>query len=277
MRGFSSVLPESGERVAVKKFLGNDQIHAKILLKEANLLNKLHHQNIVGFKGICKDTYTLLLEFVQFDFKPFGIDHLVRSLAELLCYFDKSDSKDISEKVFHRAVENIASGIHYLHSNGLAHRDLKPANVLVSNQHYCYMTGQTDIEKAIAISPLVCKLTDFGESRSWEVHTNTILTSKTSRINRGAPGFMAPELLIKHLSSGKASVLFLQKADLWSFGMIVFCIVNPGLKHPYSNLGKYSEYCSLLRKNDRISHETETTREVHRKTMKRVERMVADL
>ena len=230
---FTAELPDSGEKVAVKKFLGNDQIDAKILLKEAKLLNKLRHQNIVGFKGICKDTYALLLEFVQFDFKPFGVDHQVRSLAELLCYFDKSNCRDISEKVFYRAAENIASGIQYLHTNGLAHRDLKPANVLVSNQHYCYMTDQNDIEKASAISPLVCKLTDFGESRSREVHTNTILTSKTSRINRGTPGFMAPEVLIKQLSSGEASILFLQKADLWSFGMIVFCIVNPGLKHPY--------------------------------------------
>ena len=95
------------------------------------------------------------------------------------------------------------------------------------------MTDQNDVEKASAISPLVCKLTDFGESRSREVHTNTIFSSKTSRLNRGTPGFMAPEVLIKHLSSGKASILFLQKPDLWSFGMIVFCIVNPGLKHPY--------------------------------------------
>ena len=115
--GFSSVftvkLPESGEKVAVKKFLGNDQIDAKILMKEAELLNKLRHQNIVEFKGICKDTYALLLEFAQFDFKPFGVDHQVRSLPELLCYFDKSNSKDISEKVFYRAAENIASGIQY--------------------------------------------------------------------------------------------------------------------------------------------------------------------
>ena len=85
-------------------------------------MNKLRNQTIVGFKGICKDTYALLLESVQFDFKPFGIDHQVRSLAELLCYFNKSDCKDISEKVCYRAAENIASDIQYLHSNDLAHR-----------------------------------------------------------------------------------------------------------------------------------------------------------
>ena len=235
--GFSSVftaeLPQSGEKVAVKKFLGNDQIDAKILLKEAKLLNSLRHPNIVAFKGICKDNYALLLEFVQFDFKPFGMDLQVSSLAELLCHFDKSNCAHISEKVFYRAAEDVALGIQYLHAEGLAHRDLKPANVLVSNQHYCGMTDQNDIEKASLKSPLVCKLTDFSESRSREVQTNTILTSKTSRINRGTPVFMAPEILIKNWSVRKASLPFLQKADLWSFEMVVFCIINPGLNHPY--------------------------------------------
>ncbi|XP_028418226.1 serine/threonine-protein kinase nekl-3-like, partial [Dendronephthya gigantea] len=168
--GFSSVftaeLPQSREKVAVKKFLGSDQIDAKILLKEAKLLNSLRHPNIVGFKGIYKDNYALLLEFVQFDFKPFGIDLQVSSLAELLCHFDKSDCKHVSEKVFNRAVEDVALGVQYLHVKGLAHRDLKPANVLVSNQHYSGMTDQNDIEGESLTSPLVCKLTDFGNIKS---------------------------------------------------------------------------------------------------------------
>ena len=235
--GFSSVftaeLPQTGEKVAVKKFLGNDQIDGKILIKEAKLLNSLQHPNIVAFKGICKDKYALLLEFVQFDLRPFGVDLQVRSLSELLCHFDKSNCEGISRRVFYRAAEDVASGIQYLHAKGIAHRDLKPANILVSNQHYCWMTDQNDIEKESLISPLVCKLTDFGESRSREVQTNTILTSKTNRIDRGTPVFMAPEVLLENLSAGKASVPFMQKADIWAFGMIVFCIINPGLKHPY--------------------------------------------
>ena len=37
----------------------------------------------------------------------------------------------------------------------------------------------------ITIKPLICKLTDFGESRSKDIHTQQILKSKTTRVNRG--------------------------------------------------------------------------------------------
>jgi serine/threonine protein kinase len=86
--GFSSVFtaefPSSGEKVAVKKLLAVDDEDRRILLKEAKLLNSLQHPNIVSFKGVCNDHYALLLEFVQFDFTVFGLDLIVKSLADLL-------------------------------------------------------------------------------------------------------------------------------------------------------------------------------------------------
>ena len=119
-------------------------------------------------------------------------------------------------RVFLHAAEDVALGLQYLHQKGLAHRDLKPSNVLVSNQHYCHLTNQEDIENISFATPLICKLTDFGESRSREFQTNTILTSKTSRINRGTPAFMAPEVLIKGLCTQKFSVDDLQTVDVWA-------------------------------------------------------------
>ena len=65
---FTAEFPTSEEKVAVKKFIGHEDIDERILIKDAKLLNSLQHKNIVGFKGVCIDQYALLLEFVQFDF-----------------------------------------------------------------------------------------------------------------------------------------------------------------------------------------------------------------
>ena len=74
---------------------------------------------------------------------------------------------------------------------------LKPANLLVANQQYCHLSNPAEIEEVRSRIPLTCKLTDFGESRSQEIYTNTIISTKTKNINRGTPVYMAPEILAK--------------------------------------------------------------------------------
>ena len=107
-------------------------------LKEARLLNTLRHQNIVSLKGRCSDRYALLLEYVYFDLKPFGVNEIVNCLQALL---DKKNCAQIDSKVFYHAAKDIASGFQFLHENGISHRDLKPANILVSNQQYCHLSN----------------------------------------------------------------------------------------------------------------------------------------
>ena len=66
----------------------------------------------------------------------------------------------------------------YLHSKDIVHRDLKTANVLVSNQHYSNITSE-DLSKALQENPIMCKVTDFGESRSRLVQTALMVHSCT--------------------------------------------------------------------------------------------------
>ena len=80
-------------------------------------------------------------------------------------------------------------GLQYLHANDIAHRDLKPANVLLSNQH-------SGIDKAWNDRPVSCKLTNFGESKSTLVQTNTLLNTQPRRVNRGTLLYLAPEILV---------------------------------------------------------------------------------
>ena len=128
----------------------------------------------------------------------------------------------------------MASGLLYLHSKEIVHRDLKTANVLVSNQHYNKLSSTEDISKAFQKAPILCKVTDFGESRSRLVQTALVVHSRTQRVNRGTPVFLASEAFLAQQESGLAfQISDMKKVDMWAYGMIVFNLVNPDLRHPF--------------------------------------------
>lgn len=118
-------------------------------------------------------------------------------------------------------------GLKYLHSQGIAHRDLKPANVLVGNSHYSSLAME-DMGTVFQDRPIICKLTDFGESRSQYVQTHmSMLSSRTSRVDRGTVAYMSPEILLPERTSGPLSMADLMRADVWALGMVFFNLVNP--------------------------------------------------
>ena len=183
-------------KLVVKKMLGEDLEDKKNFVKEARILQELEHPNIVHFEEICSTPLALVLEYVYFDFQPFGINLKVSSLAEFVATLDSFNCEGCdSPHIFSGICKDIATGLQYLHNNDIAHRDLKPVNVLVINQHYCKLS-RVKIGKAWKECPVVCKLTDFGESRSREVHTQSILKSQTNCVNHGTPVYMAPEILV---------------------------------------------------------------------------------
>ena len=101
--------------------------------------------------------------------------------------------------VFPKAAEDVAKGLRFLHSNGIVHRDLKPSNVLVNNLHYStddITVSADELPRVFADCPVVCKLTDFGESRSNLLQTATIIHAKTRNIERGTKPYMAPEIVL---------------------------------------------------------------------------------
>ncbi|KAL4807800.1 kinase-like domain-containing protein [Aspergillus unguis] len=156
------------------------------LKHEIDLLQGLHHPNIVQYLGTTADDQYLniFLEYV-----PGG------SIATMLKQYNT-----FQEPLIKNFVRQILAGLSYLHSKDIIHRDIKGANVLVDNKGGI-------------------KISDFGISK--RVEASTVLGSRASNggghIHRpslqGSVYWMAPEVVRQTAHT--------KKADVWSLGCLV--------------------------------------------------------
>ena len=89
---------------------------------------------------------------------------------------------------------------------------------------------------------MICKLTDFGESRSKVVQSRFVCRSRTLNIHRGTIPYMAPEILLgSEISRAGDTVEDLLVVDMWACGMLLYNLLNPCLHHPYEEVLKQEE------------------------------------
>ncbi len=203
--------------------IGYDSQMMRLCVKEIKFLGTVKHPNMVKLVGACCDPLCPVLEYVQFDLNKLEIaelgglpcGHNLREFLDILSDNELVESVGVRLGLLHKAAADIAKGLAFLHSQDICHRDLKPGNVLVANDAYT----------------LVCKLTDFGEARSPLIQTQNDLHQVTEDVKRGTTVFCSPEQLLEDLLY--ADFDRLKKIDVWAYGMILFCILNPDLKYPW--------------------------------------------
>ena len=101
-----------------------------------------------------------------------------------------------------------------------------------SNQHYYHFDTES-LAEIFATTPIISKLTDFGESRSDVVQTATMCNQRTINICRGSPVYIAPEIF-NDSTQFSASRNDLKAVDMWALGMVFFILLKPDLDYPYS-------------------------------------------
>lgn len=218
------------ETVVIKKLRGESDESKRRFVKEGEMLNSIKHVNVPRFYAFSDAPFGLMMEYAAFDFTPFGFEKTVSTLEDFYHFIDYEFDFESFADVITICLRDVAAGLEFLHKMDIAHRDLKPSNILVSNQHYC------NKDKVLAANeyehcPIVCKVADFGLSRSLQTQTQTIVESRTSNVHRGTPAYMAPEICTSNLATANQSDL--KKMDIWSLGLVAFAMVNPNLMNPY--------------------------------------------
>ncbi|KAI7758372.1 hypothetical protein M8C21_013733 [Ambrosia artemisiifolia] len=155
--------------------------------READILSKLHHPNVVAFYGVVRDGPGETLATVT----EFMVDGSLRRVL-----LRKDRHLDHRKKLI--IAMDAAFGMEYLHSKNIVHFDIKCDNLLVNMKDP---------------SRPICKVGDFGLSK---IKRNTLVSGGV----RGTLPWMAPELL--NGSSNKVS----EKVDVFSFGIVLWEILT---------------------------------------------------
>ncbi|XP_073292428.1 uncharacterized protein [Primulina huaijiensis] len=184
-----------GSDVAIKRikkscFIGRQSEQERLTFefwREAEILSKLHHPNVVAFYGVVQDGPGATLATVT----EYMVDGSLRRVL-----LRKDRHLDRRKRLI--IAMDAAFGMEYLHSKNIVHFDLKCDNLLVNLKDP---------------SRPICKVGDFGLSK---MKRNTLVSGGV----RGTLPWMAPELL--NGSSNKVS----EKVDVFSFGIVLWEILT---------------------------------------------------
>jgi len=114
----------NGNKYAVKILKGDD-VFKELIAAEVDVLRKLHHEHIVNFIEMGKDT-------LKNEKKAKVVDYIVLELAQGGELFDfVANSGRFSEKVARTYFNQFMDALKYMHTAGYAHRDLKPENIML--------------------------------------------------------------------------------------------------------------------------------------------------
>src|SRR5439155_4806924 len=179
-----------------------DQDRMSRFQREAQVLTQLNHPNIATIHGLeqSESMQSLVMELVD---GPTLADRIAQGPIPL------DEALPIAQQ--------IAEALEYAHARGIVHRDLKPANIKLT----------ADGKVKVLDFGLAKAMT--GDSAPAELSNSPTmsLAATAAGLILGTAGYMAPE-------QAKGKVVD-HRADIWSFGIIVFEMLTGQMVFPGEN------------------------------------------
>tara|TARA_B110001450_G_scaffold69519_3_gene65742 strand:+ start:10304 stop:11242 length:939 start_codon:yes stop_codon:yes gene_type:complete len=172
-----------------------------LVLREFEIMTKLHHPNIVQFLGYIDEPFIIVMEYI-----PNG---------DLL---ENIEKRSLTKENKKNIMRDILRGLAYIHNRlpySLIHRDIKPTNILLTNSKVAKITdfGLSKfggMYKSISDN----NLTSINEDISHNNLDNNYNIFKDLTINVGTERYMAPEINNKQPYNNKI--------DIYSCGILLY-------------------------------------------------------
>ncbi|GLE01371.1 hypothetical protein PINS_up010201 [Pythium insidiosum] len=168
------------------------------VLKEVQILQRLHHPNVLEFIGAADNRKTRQILILSEHSHHGDLDQLLRNIR-------KGVAPHLGWTKMVQIALDVARGIAFLHAQRFIHRDIKSSNILLDEQ-FC------------------AKLCDFGfatETSAWDETSDGATDANTSSKRRksycGTDAFMAPEMFLDEDYN--------ENVDVFSFGVVLMELI----------------------------------------------------
>ncbi|KAI5641622.1 protein kinase domain-containing protein [Phthorimaea operculella] len=198
-----------------------NKVYTERLQAEADLLQRMSHPHIVGFRAFSKGKILYL-----------GMEACDLSLGDMIeKRVEDSDCADpFSPKQILKVAADISSALDYLHTKmQILHGDMKSYNILVNGDFN------------------ICKLCDFGVTLRLDENGVLDKDKAGNKVYFGTEAWSAPEIL----HGGEIS----SKSDIWSLGLTLWEMMSLMPPHTQIDDVDYSMEDSMLSMGDESMEE----------------------
>ena len=180
------------ETYVAAKVINSEILNTKkfLVLRELDIMSKLHHPNIVQFLGYIDEPFIIIMEYIP-----------KSNLQKNISFLSKHQKVNI--------MRDILKALAYIHNrkpSSLIHRDIKPTNILLTKSK-------------------TAKISDFGLSKYYNIFrinshnainqlvNNQIFNTELTN-NVGTERYMSPEQL--------GNLVYTHKTDIYSCGILLY-------------------------------------------------------